>query len=98
MALQGLKTLDAELPVMLGGVEHDAGGSAEGPCPACGAGVEHPGLTVEIGDQAVAVPIDNCAGMRETATQTLVAIPGGDLVAVDDCQRPAKQLQVFLLG
>jgi len=74
---------------MRGGIEYHAGRSAEGPCPTCGARVEHPGLRIAIGDQAVAVPINDGTGSRETAAQTLVAIPGGDLVAVDDCQRPA---------
>jgi hypothetical protein len=49
------------------------------------------------GDQAVAVPIDDGTDVRKPAAQTLVAIPDGDLVAVDDCQRPARQLQVLVL-
>jgi hypothetical protein len=48
VALQGLEALDAELPVMLGGVEYDAGRPAEGPGPARGTGVEHPGLRIAI--------------------------------------------------
>ena len=83
---------------MLGGIEYQAGRSAEGPCATCSAGVEHPGLTIAIGDQAVAVPIDDGTGMWKTAAQSLVAIPGGDLVAVDDCQRPAGQFQVLMLA
>jgi hypothetical protein len=59
--------------------------------------VEHPGLTIAIGDQAVAVPIDDGTGSRKRAAQALVAIAGGDLVAVDDYQRPAGQLQVLVL-
>jgi hypothetical protein len=98
VALQGLETLDPELPVMLGGVEHHAGRPAEGPCPARGAGVEHPWLGIAIGDQAMAMSIDDCAGMREAAAQTLMAITGSDLVAVYDCQRPAGQLQVLVLA
>jgi hypothetical protein len=97
-AFQGLETLDAELPVMLGGVEHDAGRPAEGPCPARGAGVEYPGLTIAISDQAVTVPIDDGTRMWEAVAQTLVAIAGGDPVAVDDHQRPAGQFQVIVLA
>jgi hypothetical protein len=33
--------------------------------------------------------VDDGTGMWKTAAQTRVAIPGGNLVAVDDCQRPA---------
>lgn len=98
VALQGLETLDVELPAIFGGVEHDARWPTEGPCQARGAGVEHPGLSIAIGDQAVAVPIDDCADMRETMAQALVAIPDGDLVTVNDCQRPAGQRKDILLA
>jgi hypothetical protein len=96
VALRGLATLDAELPVMLSGVEYYAGRPAEGSCPARGArlstAVQRPGLTIAIGKEAVAVPVDDGKGMWEAAAQTLMAIEGGDLVAVYDCQRPARQL------
>jgi hypothetical protein len=92
------ETLDAELPAMLGGVEHHAGRPAEGPCPARGAGIQHPGLSIAIGDQAVAVPIDDGAGTREAAAQTLMAITGGDLMSVYDRQHPAGQLQGLVLA
>jgi hypothetical protein len=84
--------------VLLGGLEHDARRSAEGPCLARGAWVEHPGLTIAIGDQAVAVAIDDGTGAGEAAAQTLVAISGGDLMAVDDYQRPAGQLEILMLS
>jgi hypothetical protein len=75
VALQWLESLDAELPVMPGGVEYHAGRPAEGPCPARGDRVEHPWLMIAIGDQAVAVPIDDGTGMWETAAQKRMAIP-----------------------
>ena len=50
--------------------------------------IEHPGLRIAIGDQTVAMPIDKGTRLREAAAQTLMAIPGGDLMAVDDRQRP----------
>jgi hypothetical protein len=64
---------------MFGGIEYHAGRSAEGPCPTCSAGVEHPGLRIAIGDQAVAVLIDDGTGSRETAAQTLVERKGARL-------------------
>jgi hypothetical protein len=91
VALQGLEMFDAELPVILGGIEHYAVRPAENPCPARNARVEHPGLMIAIGDQAMAMPIDNGTGMWEAAAHTIMAIAGRDLVAVGDCQRPAGQ-------
>lgn len=78
MAFQGFEALDAQCPAMLSGVEHHAGGSAKGPCPARGAGIEHPGLRIAIGDQTVAMPIDNGAGPREAAAQTLMGDDASD--------------------
>ena len=73
MAFQGLETLDAQLPAMLSGVEHEARGSAKGPCPARSSGIEHPRLRIAIGDQTVAMPIDNGSGLWEAAALTLMA-------------------------
>lgn len=53
--------------------------------------VDDPGQGIQVQRQAVAVSVDDGAGLRETPAQQSVAVAGGDLMAVDHGQTAAGQ-------